>query len=188
MGEHREQFVDVTTTPEFVDARAHQVREWLRRAGWAAEDPSAEDWLCRSRGQRRGLDVVTDVVGHGARGLFPGLEGTWTVTTDDMWVAGDGTSTPECAQCGRAMADDVGWSSINEWFETGEPVGSCQSCGWTAALGDWDLSGSIAVGNPGVVFDVRADSSVDYEALLRQVRAELVDNLGGRWTYVHHHL
>lgn len=105
-----------------------------------------------------------------------------------MWIAGDGTAGPGCRSCGAL--DEDPWDRLLAWDgPDAEPTATCAECGWTARLGEWDLSGSVAYGAVAVVLDVRGmgpDLHMDtlVEGLLRVLR----DGPGGRWTWVHLHI
>lgn len=182
MGDHREQLVDLDTPASDAGARAEQVRAWLIASGWAAPG-GVEDWLYPGE--------VSLTAGPEATRRHPALDdSTIVVPVKDFWIAGDGTAGPICPACGT---EEQSLEQVGEWVTSGiEPIGTCASCGFTAPLGDWDLTSSIARGELGIVLDPRAASDqrgrLDPVALARDLQREVVAALGGRWTYIHHHV
>lgn len=65
MGDHREQFVSLSTRPENAEARALEVRDWLRQGGWTVEQAGLDGWW---------FHCDADAVGPTASTAFPGLE------------------------------------------------------------------------------------------------------------------
>lgn len=170
----------MSTQPKNADARALEVRDWLREAGWTVEQAGLDEWW---------FHWDADAVGPAASSAFPGLEALVSVVAKPgMWMAGDGTAGPVCRSCGTP--DEDPWDTLLAWDgPDAEPTTTCAVCGWTALLGEWDLSASVANGAVAVVLDIRnmadglhLDTLAD--GLLRLLRG----GPGGRWTWVHLHI
>lgn len=179
MGDHREQFIDLSTRPENADARAVEVRAWLRESGWTVEQAGLDEWWFR---------CDADAAGPSAAAAFPGLTALVSVVAQPgMWVSGDGTAGPVCRSCGTP--DEDSWDFLESWDSPDrEPTAACGECGWAALLGDWDLSGSVANGAVAVAIEVlEVADGVSVDSLADVLLGVLRGGPGGRWTYVHLH-
>jgi len=184
MGDHREQFVDLTTPLPASRDRATEVTAWLQRTGWTTDTiiddevfPAAESYAAGPR----------------AYAQIPGLEGATigvvaAETIDDaVWYLGDGTGPADCPRC-RTSVGERFWDAMNTWSaQQVEPVLTCGSCRYTAAAGEWDLSGAVAVGSLAVIEDLW-HGNYSYDRAVSALLTELRTGVGGRWAYVHHHL
>jgi hypothetical protein len=185
MGDHRDQLVDLTTPLWAAQSRAGDVTGWLLRNQWiddaAVPDELFPTSLCHPVGPRayeriRGLGRAATITIVAAR-----------ASSDVCWAVGDSTAPADCPRCGSSAGEQF-WEVVSVWSaQELEPSLTCPECGHTAAVGDWDLSGAVAVGSVAVIVDL-SDGGYDYAQAITALLTELRSGPGGRWAHVQYHL
>jgi hypothetical protein len=146
---------DFLLTRKIIEAgSATKPRSWVHGSGFlSALEPNQR---CSSSD---GVEIATDRVVHD-----PGAN----------------YEPPVCARCGTAVDTHEHIELMEPWLIGPEPTMSCQSCGWTALVGDWPADWAIAVGAPAVRFH-------NWPILAPEFVAELREVLGGRCKFVRAH-
>ncbi|MFG6476650.1 hypothetical protein ACFXP7_09720 [Microbacterium sp. P06] len=134
-------------------------------------------------------EVAGYTLGSRARELFPTMgEGTAVVVEKrDAYGVGDGTTDPACPQCASRAPSDDAEAAFLSWWEGVEPALRCQRCAFSAPIGDWNLSDSVAVGEVAIIIDPDA-GAVDPAAVAEALLSELREQSGRRWARTHLHL
>ncbi|HEU5108755.1 MAG TPA: hypothetical protein VFT95_09380 [Micromonosporaceae bacterium] len=134
-----------------------QPSAWIAGAGWLSVlQPHPEAWRDVVN---NGVDVVVERrVHHPVENYEP----------------------PTCGRCGAAAEEDEHDAAIEPWIAGGEPMLTCQVCGWSALVGDWPATWPVAVGAPAVVFN-------NWPPLMPSFTTELRAVLGGRTQLVRSH-
>lgn len=84
--------------------------------------------------EHRADDVRNWLLRRGAGGDNDPANDIATVVCGEVWVAGDGTTSPVCRACRR----ETDWEVLDVWStDRIEPNHRCQFCGHEALIGDW---------------------------------------------------
>lgn len=182
MSEHAVTIVDLDVTGRQAEERAAVVRDWLIETGIIVPN-AARDELWQPSAYAAGPNAALS---------FPGYEGD---RADLGVLANSGVDInaerqiyhpvaneepPTCPSCGAELDDETNVTVLDEWFESGEPMVSCSSCGASSRIGDWPGEWTYHVGDVAVTFNNWPPLS---DAFLQDVGRRL----GNRWRVVKQH-